>query len=289
MPYLVTDDGVKLHYEETGNGKPVVFVHEFAGDHRSWEPQVRRFSRHYRCITFDARGYPPSDVPTADSQYSQARARDDVKAVMDHLQIECAHIVGHSMGAFATLHMGLTYPERARSLALAGCGYGAEPKERDAFMSLTQQTAEMFRHEGIEEAARQYARSPGRGQFARKDPLGYAEFVERLAQHSAEGSALTMLNVQRERPSLWDLQGQLKALRVPTLIITGDADLPCLQPGLFLNGLIPNAGLCVVPLTGHTINSEEPDRFNDEVARFLAAVEVGRWGDGQTDKAPGGD
>lgn len=278
MPHVVTDDSINLYYEENGSGEPVVFVHEFAGDHRSWEPQVRRFSRHYRCITFAARGYPPSDVPTADSQYSQARARDDVKAVMDHLKIERAHIVGHSMGAFATLHVGLTYPERTRSLVLAGCGYGAEPNERDNFMRLTEQTAQMFRRDGIKAAARQYARSPGRQQFASKDPLGYARFVEQLAQHSAEGSALTMLNVQRERPSLWDLQDQLKTLRAPTLIITGDGDLPCLQPGLFLNSLIPNAGLCVLPLTGHTINSEEPDRFNEEVARFLAAVEVDHWG-----------
>lgn len=278
MPHLRTDDGVNLYYEETGSGEPVVFVHEFAGDHRSWEPQVRRFSRHYRCITFAARGYPPSQVPTEGSRYSQARARDDVKAVMDHLHIGQAHIVGHSMGAFATLHMGLAYPERARSLVLAGCGYGAEPAARDNFMRLTEQTAQMFRRDGMEAAAEQYARSPGRQQFAAKDPLGYARFVEQLAQHSAEGSALTMLNVQRERPSLWDLQDQLKALQVPTLIITGDGDLPCLQPGLFLNSLIPNAGLSVLPLTGHTINSEEPDRFNDVVARFLAAVEVGRWG-----------
>ncbi len=278
MPHLATDDGVNLYFEEHGSGEPVVFVHEFAGDYRSWEPQVRRFSRHYRCITFSARGYPPSDVPEADSQYSQARARDDVKAVMDHLRIDRAHIVGHSMGAFATLHVGLTYPERARSLVLAGCGYGAEPEEHDNFRRLTAETAEMFRRDGIDSAARQYAKSPGRQQFAAKDPLGYGVFVEQLAQHSAEGSALTMLNVQRERPSLWDLQDQLRNLDVPTLIITGDGDLPCLRPGLFLNSLIPRSGLCVVPRAGHTINSEEPDRFNDAVADFLAAVEVGRWG-----------
>lgn len=281
MPYLQTDDQVKLYYEETGTGEPVVFVHEFAGDHRSWEPQVRYFSRRYRCITFDARGYPPSAVPTDDASYSQDRTRDDIRCVLDHLAIERAHVVGHSMGAFATLHLGLAYPERARSLVLAGCGYGAQPSERERFLALTRSTAEMFRREGIERAAQQYARSPGRTQYERKDPRGFAEFASMLAQHSAEGSALTMLNVQRLRPSLWDLQARLERLRVPTLIVTGDEDEPCLEPGLFLKRHLPAAGLVVIPMSGHTINSEEPARFNAELERFFAAVEHGRWGWGE--------
>ena len=104
MPYAITDDGVKLYFEETGSGTPVVFVHEFAGDHRSWEPQVRHFARRYRCIAYDARGYPPSDVPEAVSAYSQVRAADDIVAVLDHLQIARGHVVGLSMGGFAALH-----------------------------------------------------------------------------------------------------------------------------------------------------------------------------------------
>jgi pimeloyl-ACP methyl ester carboxylesterase len=76
MPELATDDGVKLHYEEAGSGSPIVFVHEFAGDARSWEPQLRHFSRRYRCIAYNARGYPPSDVPEDVERYSQqSRAR----------------------------------------------------------------------------------------------------------------------------------------------------------------------------------------------------------------------
>ena len=130
MPHLTTDDGVKLYYEETGSGIPIVFVHEFAGDYRAWEPQVRYFSRRYRCITYNARGYPPSDVPKEPGRYSQDRARDDIRAVLDALKIDKAHIVGLSMGGFATLHFGFTYPDRARSLVIAGCGYGAEPDKR---------------------------------------------------------------------------------------------------------------------------------------------------------------
>ena len=277
MPYATTDDEVRLYHEETGAGEPILFVHEFAGDRRQWEPQVRYFSRRYRCITFDARGYPLSDVPEADEKYSQDRARDDIKAILDHLGIERAHVVGHSMGAFATLHFGMRYPERSLSLVLAGCGYGAHPDAQQAFLDLTKRTADMFRSEDMATAAAKYARSPGRLQYQAKDPRGYAEFAAMLAEHSAEGSALTMANVQRLRPSLWDLQEELRALERPVLIISGDEDDPCLDPGVFMKRLIPNAGLAMIAKSGHTINSEEPALFNQIVEDFLVRAMAGRW------------
>ena len=139
MPHATTDDGVKLHYEETGSGVPVVFVHEFAGDARSWEPQLRHFGQRYRAVAYDARGYPPSDVPPDPASYSQDRAADDIAAVLDHLGLAAAHVVGLSMGGFATLHFGFRHPARALSLTVAGCGYGAEPASRDAFRAVLSQ------------------------------------------------------------------------------------------------------------------------------------------------------
>ena len=133
MPHITTDDGVRLYYEETGSGTPIVFVHEFADDYRSFEPQVRHFARRYRCIAYNARGYPPSEVPEDAARYSQERARDDIRAVLDGLAIAKAHVIGVSMGGFATLHFGLAYPIRAASLVVAGCGYGAEPSKRQQF------------------------------------------------------------------------------------------------------------------------------------------------------------
>ena len=88
MPHATASDGVKLYYEETGSGDTVIFVHEFAGDHCSWEPQLRYFARRYRCVAYNARGYPPSDVPESFEQYSQALARDDVIAVLDQLKVD---------------------------------------------------------------------------------------------------------------------------------------------------------------------------------------------------------
>jgi pimeloyl-ACP methyl ester carboxylesterase len=277
MPFLTTDDGVKLYFEQTGTGHPVLFVHEFAGDCRSWEPQVRRLSRGRRCVAFNARGYPPSDVPEEGAMYSQERAREDVRAVLDHLEVPTADLVGHSMGAFAVLHFALQYPHRTRSLVLAGCGYGAEPNERTEFQALARSVAATFRDEGIERAAHKYALSPGRGQFKAKDPRGWAEFASRLAEHSATGSALTMLNVQAKRPSLWDLADALAGLDTPALIVTGDEDAPCLAPGIFLKRTLPAAGLAVIPRAGHTINSEEPDAFNRLLEDFLSTVALGRW------------
>src|ERR1700758_2613526 len=169
MPHLTTDDGVKLYYEETGAGVPIVFVHEFAGDHRSFEPQVRYFCRRYRCITYNARGYPPSDVPDDGERYSQERARDDIRAVLDALEIDRAHVVGLSMGGFATLHFGFTYPERARSLVVAGCGYGAAPDKRAQFVAETEAAAQRFESTAMANAAETYALAPSRVQLLNKD------------------------------------------------------------------------------------------------------------------------
>jgi pimeloyl-ACP methyl ester carboxylesterase len=277
MPFLTTDDNVKIYYEDTGVGIPVVFVHEFAGDYRSWEMQVRHFARHYRCITYNARGFPPSEVPDAVSAYSQERARDDVKSVLDHLKIDKAHVVGLSMGGFATLHFGLFYPNRARSLVVAGVGYGAEKDQRERFRKEAAIIADKLENEGMAAFADAYAYGPTRVQLENKDSRGFAEFKRQLAEHSAEGSANTQRGVQRERPSIFDLEPQLKTLRVPTLILNGDEDWPCLLPCIFMKRAIPSAGLSLIPNSGHAINIEEPDAFNAALANFLAQVESGRW------------
>jgi len=277
MPHLTTDDGIRLYYEEAGSGVPVVFVHEFAGDHRSWEPQMRFFSRTYRCIAYNARGYPPSDVPSDAARYSQDRARDDIRAVLDGLKIEKAHVIGLSMGGFATLHFGMHYPARAHGIVVAGCGYGAELEKRQQFQQEAEKTAANLQAKGMAEVAQSYAQGPTRVQFQNKDPRGFAECVRHLTEHSTTGSAMTLLGVQRLRPSLYDLADGLAKMTVPTLIMTGDEDWPCLAPDLFLKRTIASAGLVVLPNSGHVINLEEPALFNEAIANFFHQVENGRW------------
>lgn len=276
MPSVTTDDGVRLHYEEVGSGPPMVFVHEFAGDARSWEPQLRFFGRRYRCVAYCARGYPPSDVPP-EGRYSQDRATDDLACVIRELGMAKAHVVGLSMGAFATLHLGLRYPDLARSLVAAGVGYGAAPDKRAQFREETDATIARIRAEGMDKMAGVYGRGPTRLVFEEKDPRGHAEFLAQLAEHSTEGSAGTMAGVQRERPSLFDLADGFRRMELPTLIVAGDEDDPTLEPGLFLKRTIPTSALLVMPKCGHTMNLEDPDAFNRAVLDFVTHVDAGTW------------
>ncbi len=279
MPHVAAQDDTRLYYEEAGAGSVVVFVHEYAGDHRSWEPQLRIFSRAHRCVTFSQRGYPPSDVPDDGARYSQQIARDDVLALMDALKIDKAHIVGHSMGAYTALHVGIKASGRCRSLTAAGCGWGSTPdvKKREEMKALAAETGKMFAAEGIVAAAAKYADAPMRQVLKHKDPRGYAEFAKMLAEHSAAGHAHTMLNLQLKRPTLWEMEAELKKFSVPLLIIVGDEDEPCIDGSIFLKRTAPTAGLLMIPRTGHNVPSEEPAQFNAALAELFASAEVGRW------------
>jgi len=291
MPTLTTDDGVKLHYEEAGSGAPVVFVHEFAGDWRSWEPQLRYFSRNYRCITYSARGYLPSDVPKSVESYSQDHWREDLRAVIDRLGLERPHVVGLSMGAFATLHFGLKYcskgqPHKARSLTLAGVGSGAHPALYKAFQDDARGWSDAIRKNGMAHFAATYGRGPSRIQYLNKDPRGYEEYNRQLAEHSAEGSANTMAGYQARRPSLYDLTDAISRIDVPVLVMTGDEDEPCLEASVMIKRAIPRAGLAVFARSGHGINVEEPALFNQLVEDFFHRAETGRWGERDPAAAP---
>jgi pimeloyl-ACP methyl ester carboxylesterase len=274
---LAADDGVKLHYEEAGAGTAVVFVHEFAGDARSWEPQLRHFSRRYRCIAYNARGYPPSEVPEDVERYSQARARDDIRAVLDGLDLQRAHIVGLSMGAFATLHFGIAYPKKALSLTVAGGGYGAHPAQYAEFQKASRANAEALRRDGMAKFVATYGHGPTRVQLQNKDPRGFAEYIRQFSEHSVPGSVNTLLGVQARRPSLYDLTGDMARIEVPTLIMAGDEEEPCLEVCLLMKRAIRTAGLAILPASGHGINLEEPELFNRLLEDFLQRAEAGRW------------
>jgi pimeloyl-ACP methyl ester carboxylesterase len=181
------------------------------------------------------------------------------------------------MGGFATLHFGLRHPHRALSLCIGGCGYGAEPDKRDTFRAEADVIADTIRNEGMSPFAERYAYGPTRVQYENKDPRGHAEFKAMLAEHSAVGSANTQQGVQKERPSLYTLVEEMKRIKVPTLIITGDEDWPCLLPGILMKQNIPSGALAVIPNSGHAINIEEPEEYNRIVGDFLSQAESGRW------------
>ena len=273
----ITVNGVRLYFEEAGDGTPIVFVHEFAGDLRSWEPQLRFFARRYRTIAYNARGYPPSEVPAAVESYSQAIHVDDIAGVMDALGIARAHIVGCSMGGYAALHFALRYAERAASSTVIGAGFGSDPDKREQFLRDTEAQAQRFDTLGMPEAVRDYKTGPSRVQLMNRDPRGYQEFSQQFESHSALGSANTLRGVQARRPSIYALEASLRACRVPMLIVSGDEDDNCLEPGIFIKRVCMSANLLVVPATGHAVNLEEPDLFNRALLDFLTAVDTGAW------------
>jgi len=278
MPHATTPDKVKLYYEEVGQGTPILFVHEFASDHRGWEPQMREFGKRYRCICYSARGYKPSDVPADANAYSYKHVMRDAVAVLDHLKIEQAHIIGLSMGGYTSLQVALNHPARVRSLVLAGTGSGRERLYTDEFHKHSRAIADQFERDGAVAVARTYGLGPSRVPFMLKDPRGFAEFQRMLAEHDTQGSANTSRGFQGTRPSLYDFEADIRKLTTPALIVVGDEDERCIEPGLFLKAAIAASGLVVLPKTGHVVNLEEPDLFNQAVDDFLARVDAGRWG-----------
>lgn len=276
MPFVSSEE-VSLFYEETGSGTPIIWIHEFAADYRTWESQVRRFSRDYRCITYNARGYPPSSVPESGSAYTYEHHRDDILRIMDALNIEKAHLVGLSMGAYAGLQVAIARPERVLSLVFSSGGSGAPKGGRDKYMLETLQGAERMLDEGMAAGAAGLAMGATRVQLLNKDRRTWEEFRRYMSEHSALGAALMLKNYQAIRPSLYDYEDRLKKLDVPVLLAAGDEDDPVIETNLFLKRTLPRAGLWIHPRTGHGMNLEEPEEYNRRVAEFLSAVERAAW------------
>ena len=267
-------NGISIFYEEAGTGFPIVWAHEFAGDYRSWSKQVEFFVSRYRVITYNARGYPPSSVPTNKNSYSLENSVEDLKALFDHLSIGQAHVGGLSMGGSTVLNFGLRYPERVRSIIVAGTGTGSTNPE--IFRQDIQKYANSIMTDGMS-AMKDYSQNENRRHLFIKHPDNWQIFFDHFMEHSSVGSSLTFLGVQGKRAPVFELEHKLKDLSVPTLIMVGDDDQPCIQPSLFMKNCIRNSGLVIFPKSGHAINLEEPHLFNLTVERFLQLVESGKW------------
>lgn len=277
MP-IVSFNGVDLYYEETGQGFPLVWSHEYGGDYRSWEPQVRYFARRYRVITYNHRGYPPSSIPAHADGYSQDLLVEDLSQLLTRLGLRQVHLCGCSMGANVARDFAIAYPDRTRSLILVGAGAGSVNREQ--FLTAQAATADGLERDGIASLLRGFETLTTRASFKRKDPRGFAEFLRYAGEHDAQACAHLARNVISRRKTVPEVEARLKALRMPTLIVVGDEDTPCVAPSLLMRQWIPHAGLLVVPACGHTVNIEEPGLFNLHMAEFLAAVEASRWAGG---------
>jgi proline iminopeptidase len=275
MPYATTPDNVKPYYEEVGQGTPILFIHEFAGDHRSWERARVRQALPLRRLQ-RARIHAVS-YPVRPKAYSYMHVMRDAVAMLDHLKIDRAHLVGLSMGGYTALQVALNHPQRVRSLVLAGAGSGSERWYTEDFHKRSRDLAAQFEREGSAAVAQTYGRGPSRLQLELKDPRGFAEFSTQLSEHDPQGSAHMSRGFQGERPSLHDFERDIRRLTTPALIVVGDEDERCIEPGLFLKDAIPASGLMIFPKTDHAVNLEEPDLFNQVIDDFLSRVDGGGW------------
>jgi pimeloyl-ACP methyl ester carboxylesterase len=275
MPYAESQ-GARLYYEETGSGTPILFIHEYGGDHRSWVDQVRHFGRGRRCIVWSARGYPPSDCPDDENLYGQEFFNRDAIAVLDAAGVERAHVVGLSMGGYTALMLAAGYPGRLISCVAAGAGSGGLKATRTQFIDDSLARASLF--ERLDRFdAEAYGLGPARVQLQNKDPIGWHTFIAHLAERPAQAAAKTLRRVQAGRAALDDLEDELKGIAVPVLLLVGDEDEPCLDVNLWMKRLMPAARLAILPASGHAINLEEPALFNQLVEQFFGDVERGSW------------
>ena len=269
-------NGVDLHYESAGEGVPLVLCHEFAGDMRAWEPQIRAFSRRYRVVAWNYRGYPPSDVPEAPEAYGPEGFVADLLGLIDGLGLDRVHLAGLATGGNLVLNFAIAHPGRVRSLIVAGAGAGTV--DRPAWLEAARRFADDIARDGSEGIVANVAEAPQRVIFRTKDPRGWQEFVDGMRRLSPVGAEHVMREVLIPRAPVFELAEGIRRLPMPSLVRCGDQDAPAFEPSRFIRDTAPHAGLAVAPMCGHTLNSEEPELFNRMAGSFLAAVDAGRWG-----------
>lgn len=275
MP-TVEVNGISLHYQESGAGTPLVLCHEYATDHRAWEPQIRHFARRYRVIAWNFRGYPPSSVPRAAADYEHGLFVSDLAGLLDLLGIERCHLVGIATGGNVALNFALEHPDRIGALVMVGAGAGTS--DRENWLRDCARLADRIAAEGTRAAAESIGNAPQRTVFAAKDPRGWNEFLGRIRDLSPIGAEMLMRVALPGRLPVTALKARLHTLDRPVLVMMGDQDYPAHEAGRFVRDHAPHAGLTMLPMCGHTMNSEEPMLFNQLLGDFLAAVDAGRWG-----------
>ncbi len=183
MSPVASVDGLKLHCEERGAGPAVLFVHEYGGSCRSFDMQVEAFRARYRCVVFNARGYPPSEVPASVGSYSQEHALADIGSVLDGLAIGRAHLVGVSMGAASALQFALKQPGRVLSATLVGIGSGSD--DPALFRENAEANAKQIETGGMRAFAEQTSRNANRIRLKDKNPAEFRRSLEEVSRARA--------------------------------------------------------------------------------------------------------
>lgn len=259
---------VRLYYEATGKGRPVVFVHGFGCGIRSWDPQVAALSRTHRVVAYDVRGHGLSDAPIDATAYSQAISIEDLRGLLSHLRIRRAAVVGLSMGGNIALNFALTYPAVVSALVVADTGAGSDGTA--GWIEGAQGFAEALDRGGTERFADMAMASPLFARYCHQGPEAQRFIRSCLMTHRAHGVAHTAREVLSKRPAIYALEDRLAKLSVPTLLVVGEHDEPCRKVHDFMARTIPGARHVVLRGIGHLSNLEASNEFNAAVKRFLA-------------------
>ena len=275
MP-LASVNGIELYYEDYGDGAPIVFCHEYAADRRLWRNQINWFSRNFRCIAYNGRGYPPSSVPSDPAAYGHDVLVSDLAGLLDALKIERAHIVGVAAGGGVALNFAIRHPGRVRSLCVVGAGAGSV--DHPSWVAGAREMCRQIDANGIQALVDIISSAPQRQALRLKDLLAWEEFLRDMRDLSPAGCSLVMSHGLVNRKPFFDIEPEIAALSMPVLVAVGDQDLPAFESSVFLSRKAPHAALAVFPFCGHLLPVEEPALFNEIVGDFITAVAGGRWG-----------
>jgi pimeloyl-ACP methyl ester carboxylesterase len=264
MP-LARVNGVSLFYEEFGHGAPLLFIHAFPVGRGMWEPQVRYFAGRFRVITYDCRGFGRSEAPTTPTGYSPALSVGDAQGLLEHLGALPAAVCGLSMGGNIALNLALTHPASVR--ALVACDTGAGSEDPGSFRARCVEYAEASQR-GMDGFFDKMLLWPVFGDFV-KGPRESALLRELVLAQPPHGIGLTALYTLAPRLPVYALAERLQSLRVPTLVVYGERDQPCVESSRFLASTIPGARLWMVPGASHFVNLDEPALFNETVRAFV--------------------
>jgi len=275
MPIANLND-VDIYYEDDGIGTPVIFLHEYCADLRSWDEVAGALSHGFRCIRPNFRGYPPSTTSSDSANYSSDLLVGDLEALLLYLNIKRAHIVGVATGGGIALNLAIRRPDLVDSLVLIGLGAGSN--DREQWLTGAGALAKAIAEEGIPALVKNMLAAPQRQALKLKNPIAWEKFIQGLGGLSQVGMSLTMTNVLMARRPLQDLVAEICEITVPTLVVLGDQDAPAFESCLFLRRSIKNSALYVLPLTGHMVPVEEPAQLSAALDHFLTAIDKGRWG-----------
>ncbi len=261
MDSFATVNGTRLHYEVAGSGSPLVLIHGHGLDARMWDDQFVPFAAHSRVVRYDLRGFGKS-APVGESPYAH---EDDLAALLDHLGIARAAILGFSSGGGVAIDFALAYPTRTRALivvdaALGGHAWSEEWRTRWKSLRQTSRTGDMHAANELWIAHPLFAP-------ANEQPVVAA----RLRQMVMDYSGWHWGNRDPQRGADPPASERLPDIAVPTLVILGERDLPDFHSiADRIAEHIPEARTIILPGVGHMANMEAPERFNAEVLAFLA-------------------